>query len=315
MLSLSLAGVTSWVLCRQAPGKQECPPHRACLPPTSDPLLRYQDFDAQRALQTACTLAQTFGARPGGSARERRVAEWLARRLKALGYETRLQDGIPVGHGLTTANAIGLRRHPGEPRHVLIGAHMDSIRRPGCVGANDNASGVGVTLELARLLATAPVPYSVEIVFFGAEEQQGSGSLFGSGYYAATAARRQALPLAMICMDMVGRGDWLCLWHGGPRDHTLAALFADSAGRLDLPLHTAPNPEGSDHVPFAWAGVPAAWLQRLPDAANHTRYDVPANLDPEALQQAGRLLARVLLAMDKDDLEGLQHPANVVAKP
>jgi Zn-dependent M28 family amino/carboxypeptidase len=83
---------------------------------------------------------------------------------------------------------------------------------------------------------------------------------------------------------------------------------------LALPRHVRPHPTGSDHWPFAQAGVPAVWLQRLPDAANHTRHDLPANLDPAALAQAGQLLTHTLLSIDADDLTSLEHPRNLLAR-
>jgi len=53
----------------------------------------------------------------------------------------------------------------------VVGAHYDSINKHGgSPGANDNASGVGVILEAARVLKRADLPYVVEFVAFGAEE-------------------------------------------------------------------------------------------------------------------------------------------------
>jgi hypothetical protein len=78
-----------------------------------------------------------------------------------------------------------------------------------------------------------------------------------------------------------------------------------------VPLKCAARADGSDQTSFGIRGVPAVWLQRLPDAANHTPDDVAANLDPQAMQQAGLLLAHTLLSLQPGNLSnpGLPPPA------
>jgi len=275
---LGLLGAVPWVVCRPLPSAPASPPPRDV-----------SQFDAARALATARFLAATVGPRLAGSAGEWRAAAYLAGRLRALGYETHVQR-VPLGPGATTCNVIGRRRVPGRPRAILIGAHTDSVPRPGCAGANDNASGVAVTLELARVVAAAELPLSLEVVFFGGEEQHGRRSLVGSAAYVASAAR----PRAMICLDMVGRGSWLRLVHGGPRGEALAGALGREARALGLPFHVMPGWTGSDYVSFAAAGVPAVWIQWLPDPDNHTARDTAARLNPQALGATGRLVAAAL---------------------
>ena len=51
---------------------------------------------------------------------------------------------------------------------ILIGAHYDAV--PGSPGADDNATGVAVLLELARFFAAAPIRYPIRLVAFDLEE-------------------------------------------------------------------------------------------------------------------------------------------------
>ena len=59
---------------------------------------------------------------------------------------------------------------PTEP-HVVIGAHLDTV--PQAPGAEDNASGVAVMVELARMAAEEPPAVPVRFIAFGAEEPRG----------------------------------------------------------------------------------------------------------------------------------------------
>jgi Zn-dependent M28 family amino/carboxypeptidase len=90
--------------------------------------------------------------------------------------------------------------HPTRPL-ILIGAHYDTV--PGSPGADDNATGIAVLLELARSLATEPARYPVRLVAFDLEEI----GLVGSKQYAAE-LRRQKQPLRlMIALEMLGYCD------------------------------------------------------------------------------------------------------------
>ncbi|WP_193198082.1 M28 family peptidase [Nostoc sp. MG11] len=84
---------------------------------------------------------------------------------------------------------------------ILIGAHYDAV--PGTPGADDNATGVAVLLELARKFAVEPAKYPLRLVAFDMEEY----GLLGSADYAAL-LRQQKQPLRlMISLEMLGYRD------------------------------------------------------------------------------------------------------------
>ncbi len=297
LLSLGLLACVPWALGRPLPQPADQEPPAS---PAATPRADYRDFSAQRALATARFLSRTIGPRPAGSAAERRAARHVAARLRALGYAVRVQHLSLGPGGGRTQNVIGLRRHPRQAGRLLLGAHLDTVARDRCPGANDNASGVGTTLELARVLARADVPCSLEIVFFGAEEQQGARSLVGSNGYVQRCVGNR--PRAMLCLDMVGRGADLRLVAGSGRASRLTERLRLSARRLGLACRSETSRFGSDHAPFAAVGVPAVWLQRVPDPDNHTRRDTLDRLDPAALQGTGRLVAHMVLHLRPADL-------------
>lgn len=81
---------------------------------------------------------------------------------------------------------------------ILIGAHYDAV--PGTPGADDNATGVAVLLELARAFATQPAKYPVRLVAFDMEEY----GLLGSTQYAED-LKQQGEPLRlMLSLEMLG---------------------------------------------------------------------------------------------------------------
>jgi Zn-dependent M28 family amino/carboxypeptidase len=81
---------------------------------------------------------------------------------------------------------------------IIIGAHYDTV--PGTPGADDNATGVAVLLELAAEFASKPLKYPVQLVAFDLEET----GYFGSRHHAAKLkAQKQQLRL-MISLEMLG---------------------------------------------------------------------------------------------------------------
>jgi Zn-dependent M28 family amino/carboxypeptidase len=84
---------------------------------------------------------------------------------------------------------------------ILIGAHYDAA--PGTPGADDNATGVAVLLELARALAAEPARYPVQLVAFDLEEM----GLIGSKHYAAELQRQGQSLRLMLSLEMLGYCD------------------------------------------------------------------------------------------------------------
>jgi aminopeptidase YwaD len=173
---------------------------------------------------------------------------------------------------------------------IVIGGHLDSVAAG--PGANDNASGAAVVLELARTLAAqdpALRPHTIRFALFGAEEL----GLFGSRYYVdQLAAADRSLIVAMLNLDMVGVGtEWRL---GGDDDLVQLALgAATDLGVRALPLR-GPLGSASDHASFVNAGIPSVFFYRAQDPNYHTANDRAEYVDPDALGQAGTMALHVL---------------------
>ncbi|WP_414565234.1 MULTISPECIES: M28 family peptidase [unclassified Anabaena] len=85
---------------------------------------------------------------------------------------------------------------------ILIAAHYDAV--PGTPGADDNATGVAVLLELARKFAAEPGKYPLRMVAFDMEEY----GLLGSAEYAALLHEQKQPLRLMMSLEMLGYRDF-----------------------------------------------------------------------------------------------------------
>ncbi len=168
----------------------------------------------------------------------------------------------------TSRNVVGRR---GDRCEAYVGAHYDSV--PEGPGANDNASGTAMMLELARAFARP----NLCVVAFGAEEY----GLWGSQAFVA------AHPVAgikfVLNLDMVGRVTERQIV--GDKALTERILgYLNKAGATGFRAGEFPPFASSDHVSFTAAGVPAVTLHSGDDSRMHTPDDTPANIDRASVQ-------------------------------
>jgi len=244
-------------------------------------------------------LAGQIGPRLTTGAAYRAAGRVVARRFAALGYDVRRQWftvpagnswGVPVVAGRSfnvVATPPGFDE--GEP-HRIVGAHLDTVAR--APGAEDNASGVAVVLELARLAAAHDPRLPTVFIAFGGEEPRGSGDdmhHFGSRRYVREMSPAQRGSLAsMISLDRVGVGSSVPVCTGPlsppavmDRIMSLSRATGISAHRCELTT--------SDHWSFEKAGYPVARLGSTPYAGYHSEADLPRVVSPRQLDRVGRL--------------------------
>lgn len=124
-----------------------------------------------------------FGPRVPNTPEHTACKNWLAQSLKNFGakvIEQPFEATAYTGVKLKGTNIIG-SYNPNNPKRVLLAAHWDSrpiadydpeekYQKEPILGADDGASGVGVLLEIARLLNENPIDLGVDIIFFDAED-------------------------------------------------------------------------------------------------------------------------------------------------
>jgi len=148
------------------------------------------------------------------------AADYIESQLQSFGYQV---SRIPVQD---SENLVASIPGTGSPDQILIiGAHFDTWS--GTPGADDNASGVAGTLEIARVLAGSTFESTVRFLFFALEEI----GLAGSSDYAESAAAAAENITGMIALEMIG---YTCDTPG------CQAPFSDFPPCLDV------EPEGED---------------------------------------------------------------------
>jgi hypothetical protein len=165
-------------------------------------------------------------------------------------------------------------------------------------GADDNASGTAVIIELARYLAQLYHGEGIEgsrrsIMFqaYGAEEI----GLVGSNYYCANPVVPLTQVAAMVNFDMVGRLRDGFLTVGGTNSAAWWLSRLDAVNTDGLTLYTDNKLVGrTDYYCFYQAGRPAIHLFTGMHPQYHTPLDDPPLLNQEGLLQIAELAARLV---------------------
>lgn len=282
----------------------------------AEPVDPLELFDVEQAMGHIKALSVEIGPRGGGSDAENQASLYIARQFEQFGYEVQWQSRIPLAApDRFTQNAIATKPAAADGREdllLVVGAHYDSVTHTEkSPGANDNGSGLAVMLEIARAIKDYPLPYVVQFVAFGSEEIQKRGTdhhHFGSRHYVAQylAGPKQPRVFGMLSLDMLGVGDDLHARTMDAKSSLLVDILQASAKRLGLVFPLSPKKSlASDHEAFAEAGIPAVWLERLPDPDYHTARDGYDNIDSAHLRVAGRLVLRALTSITAQDAEKL----------
>lgn len=189
---------------------------RAQNPEILEPIL--PQFNADSLRQTVLDL-QNFGSRfalrEGGN---REVAEYLVQRLNNYGIPAAIDSFYQAGYNWLTGsyeqwfyNVKGVLPavEPMDDSIVIVGAHLDAISYDpqtysllvAAPGADDNASGVAVMMELARICHENGLLFHRDIHFMAYDGEE--LGLFGGYYDAQTRAAAGEKVAVMLNNDMV----------------------------------------------------------------------------------------------------------------
>jgi Zn-dependent M28 family amino/carboxypeptidase len=129
--------------------------------------------------------------------------EWVARRFESIGYSVvyEYQNVDDPDRGFNVIAELVGTAYPDEI--IVIGAHYDTeINTP---GADDNASGVAVMLELAARFVDEPQERTIRWIGFTNEENSNSrGGVMGSFTSAKNSKGRNENIVAMMSLEMLG---------------------------------------------------------------------------------------------------------------
>lgn len=273
------------------------------------PLSAEERATAERLRRDVTVLADSIGDRDARTAYAglARASAWLQRQGTAIaGRPPRVQEYQASGR---TVQNLEFELSTGDQRQPLVvGAHYDAIAVTR--GADDNASGVAVVLELMRRLRATPADCPVLAVLFTNEEPPYFYSdSMGSLVYARALVARGMRPRAMFSLESVGyfsdapgsqeyppllgwfypdRGDFIAIVGNVASRALVHRTIADFRRVATLPSAGSaapgwfPGVGWSDHWAFWQVGVPAVMVTGTAPYRNrnyHESTDVVGTLD------------------------------------
>lgn len=162
----------------------------------------------------------SFGPRIPNTPAQKKCADWLQAKLGSYTKDVIVQEGKVMaytGEELQMYNIIA-RFQPENSNRILLSAHWDTRpfadqdkfnNKAKFDGADDGASGVGILLEIARLLSHTPSDVGVDIILFDTEDygnSQGGANTYclGSQYWSQNPPIKGYYAKYGILLDMVG---------------------------------------------------------------------------------------------------------------
>jgi Zn-dependent M28 family amino/carboxypeptidase len=276
-----------------------------------------------------------FGPRVPNTEAHRRCGDFLTATLKRYGFQTIEQYFDAVAYNgtiLKSRNIIG-SFNPEARKRILLMAHWDT--RPFAdqdkersnepiLGANDGGSGVGVLLEVARILATDSLrleQIGIDIIFFDSEDYgqpeddqriafKPDSWCLGSQYWAKNKHVPNYSAFYGILLDMVGAKGARFYQEGNSMEFapSIVKKVWDTAHQIGFGsyfIYQRTGPITDDHLYVnQLAGIPSIdIIQYSPNSGFgdfwHTHNDTMEVIDPNTLKAVGQTLLQVLFNEQK----------------
>ncbi len=269
-----------------------------------------------------------FGPRVPNTVKHDECADYLIETLKSFGLNVIVQQAKVKAFDNSVLNIKNIiaEFNPQASQRILLTAHWDTRpwadqddqdKNKPILGANDGASGVGVLLELARIISQKNPRVGVDIILFDAEdygqpegtmvEQKSDTYCLGSQYWSKNLHKTNYHPLFGILLDMVGAKGATFTKEGNSTYYAPAVVNKvwDAANRLGYSNHFINLNSGwitDDHLYInSIAGIPTIDILHhdLATKSNfgtywHTHDDNMDAVDRNTLKAVGQTLLEVI---------------------
>jgi Peptidase family M28 len=276
-------------------------------------------FDTTAALDLTDELAGSIPNRKPGTPGARRAAGWVASKFELEGF-TATRDRFTVdipGMGPTKLENVVAIAPGRSPQAIVLMAHRDNTGVG--PGANDNASGTGAMLELARMYAslgvssgTTPSSRPAHNVIFVSTDGGAYGAL--GAYRFATHSPYRHRVLAVVDVDAIaGKGTPAVQFAGDAPRSPPATLVQTAATRLKEQGPGEPRHPGAfgqiidlgfpfnlyEQAPLVGRGISAVTLTTAGNRPSSSVLDTPDRLNVRRLGQMGRAAQLLLGSLDQ----------------
>ena len=274
--------------------------------------------------------SDSLKGRRTGTEYERMAADYLAERFKNLGLEpkgtkayfqeftfkdkTNPHEDIAfvdkTGDSTTTAtNVVGYMNNNAE-NTIVIGAHYDHLGMGGegslhrgkakeiHNGADDNASGVAIMLNLIKDLQGKNTNNNYLFIAFSGEEI----GLLGSNYYVKNPTIDTKKVNYMFNMDMVGRLNEeraIAIYGVGTSPKFSQALFANNPDFKITEKESGVGP--SDHTSFYLGDMPVLHFFTGQHEDYHRPGDDAEKLNYEGMEDISQYILAIITDLDDED--------------
>ena len=299
----------------------------------SDVYKELYDSDVVSVMRThvAELSAASLEGRKAGSEGERVAAEYVADMFKKYGVELLSPKGgelfgikSEAGDTLTSRNIIGYVQGYDKDlrnKYIVVGARLDNLGTMTMTvdgkpverifyGANGNASGLAMLVELARMVKTNSIMFrrSVLFVAFGASTQ----TYAGAWYFLNRSFKDAANIDAMINLDMLGMG-YNGFYAYTSSNADLNTLIRKQEGELQpiLPELTAQEAYPSDHRAFYAKEIPSVVFTTGKYSQHNTDRDTQGLLDFETMERELEYIYNFTEALANEDSAPDFRPAQV----
>lgn len=205
--------------CGENKPPQPPTPTATNVPPPTKAYVKPPQFNKDSAYAFVAKQV-SFGPRVPNTPAQKKCADWLEAKLRSYTKDVIVQSGkvtAYTGEELQMYNIIA-RFNPENTNRIMLCAHWDtrpfadqdkSNKKAPLDGADDGGSGVGILLEIARLLSQTPSDAGVDIILFDTEDygnSQGGAETYclGSQYWAKNPPIKGYYAKYGILLDMVG---------------------------------------------------------------------------------------------------------------
>ena len=265
-----------------------------------DPVLLelVQHVDSSRIFGSLVRL-EAFRTRYSGSDSIVPARDWIVSKFQEYGYSDVTLHAF-TWSGRTLHNIVVTKQGRRFPtKFVLLIGHYDAISEiPSTLapGVNDNGSGIALILEVARILSTKQLDYSVRFVCFSAEEQ----GLIGSNAYVnnVVVPENHDIKLVLNVDEIGGYSGYSNTMvkvesdqdNNPPENNEASAAFTDTLAGLTRTYSSLTTSiteaYGSDYVSFENSGyVITGFYEGEESPHYHHSTDNVANMDPGYLYQ------------------------------